>query len=151
MLQEKSFKGRQLESLARTYAKTVMQYVKRPENERKLQRGEVIDAYIELQPLGLEQPNIHGLEIIIDANLKMQGIAASGGFQIVPGEPEISYITVSISTPSPYDRKNLSKVYDELLEIMRHEIEHAQQDPSRIDAIADFSDEPFASKQAMLE
>ena len=34
---------------------------------------------------------------------------------------------------------------------MRHEIEHAQQDPSRIDAIADFSDEPFASKQAMLD
>ena len=55
-----------------------------------------------------------------------------------------------MSLPKPYNRRYLSKLYDELLEILRHEIEHAQQEPERIDAIADFSDDPFSSKQAMI-
>ena len=151
MLQEKAFKGRQLDSLARKYAKTVMQHITNTQNTKTLEGGGIVEDYIELQPLGLAQENIHGIELEIDANLEMQGIAASGGFQIVPGEPEISYISVSISIPKPFNKGNLSKLYDELLEIMRHEIEHAQQDPERIDAIADFSDDPFSSKEAMLD
>jgi|DEB0MinimDraft_4_1074332.scaffolds.fasta_scaffold132994_1 hypothetical protein len=149
-LNEKKQKGRMLDSLARKYARTVMQHITSPESTKALEKGEVIDDYIELKPLGLNRPNIHGIELEIDANLDMQGVASSGGYQIVPGEPEISYISVSISLPKPFNRKHLSKLYDELLEIMRHEIEHAQQDPERIDAISDFADDPFGSKQSML-
>ena len=150
-LTEKAYRGRQLDSLSRKYAKTVMEYITLPENEKKLAGGKTIEEYIELQPLGIAEPNIHGIEIEIDANLELQGVSSSGGYQIVPGEPEISYIRVSISLPKPFNRRHLSLLYDELIEIMRHEIEHAQQDPARIDAIADFSDDPFSSRQSMLD
>lgn len=150
-LTEKAYRGRQLDSLARKYSKAVMQHITKPENEKSLLRGETVEDYIELKPLGLNEPNIHGIEVEIDANLKVQGISSSGGYQIVPGEPEISYIRVSMSLPNPFNRRHLSRLYDELIEIMRHEIEHAQQDPERIDAIADFSEDPFSSKQSMLD
>lgn len=140
-----------MESLARKYARAVMEAITDPESERSLERGETLEDYIELRPLGLHLPNLIGIELEIDANLDQQGIAASGSYQIVPDEPEISYISVTISLPKPYNRRHLEMLYDELLEIMRHELEHAQQDPERIDAIADFSEDPFSSKQAMLD
>ena len=151
-LQEKAYRGRELESLARKYSNVVMKFLTRPENLRFLEQGKKIEDYIDLKPLGLDRPNLIGIELEIDSNLNVKGhILASGTFQIVPGEPEISYINVTASMPKPFNRQHLSRFYDELIEIMRHEIEHSQQDPERIDAIADFSDDPFSSKRAMID
>ena len=114
-LTEKAYRGRQLDSLARKYSKAVMQHITKPQNEKALLDGKQIDDYIELQPIGLSEPNIHGIELEIDANLDVQGISSSGGYQIVPGEPEISYIRVSISLPKPFNRRHLAACMMNLL------------------------------------
>lgn len=150
-LYEKRYHGRELESLARKYSKQVMKVITRPENIKILKSGKTVEGYIELRPLGLAQQNLIGIELEIDSALEVDGIAASGGFQMVPGEPEISYVYVTISLPSPFTRSHLSRLYDELIEIMRHEIEHSTQDPNRIEKISDFSEDPFASKKNMLD
>jgi hypothetical protein len=149
-LLEKKRIGRELESLARKYSRTVMKTITTKENIKTLKAGKIIDDYIELRPLGLDRPNLIGIELEIDSNLDVNGIYASGAFQMVPGEPEISYIRVTASLPSPFTRRHLARFYDELIEIMRHEIEHSTQDPERIDQIADNTDDPFGSKENML-
>ncbi len=150
-LLEKKRRGRELDSLARKLSRAVMQFIIKPENIKALQRGRTIDDYIDLNPLGLAQSNLIGVELEIDSNLDVDMIGASGGFQIVIDEPEISYISITISMPKPFTRQHLDRLHDELVEILRHEVEHSTQDPDRIDQIADFSDDPFGSKQNMLD
>ena len=150
-LQEKAYRGRELDSLARKYTREIVRLLTQPENERALKQGKTLSGYIDLKPLGLDRPNLIGIELEIDSNLDVDMIGGSGGFQIIPGKPEISYISVTISMPKPYTRQHLDRLQDELVEIMRHEIEHSTQDPERIDQIANFSDDPFGSKQNMLD
>lgn len=150
-LLEKRRRGRELDSLARKFTQVIVRFLIQPENERALKQGKTLSDYIDLKPLGLAQPNLIGIELEVDSNLDADMIGGSGGFQIVPGEPEISYISVTISMPKPFTRQHLDRLQDELVEIIRHEIEHSTQDPDRIEQIADFSDDPFGSKQNMLD
>lgn len=151
LLLEKRRKGRELDSLARKFSRVVLKFLTQPDNIKSLESGEVVQDYIDLKPLGLAQPNLIGIELEIDSNLDINAIGGSGSFQMVPGEPEISYISVTISLPKPFTRRHLERFYEELIEIMRHEIEHSAQDPDRIEDIAEFADDPFASKQNMLD
>lgn len=150
-LLEKRRRGRELDSLARKYTRAVIQFLLQPENTQALKKGEVISDYIDLKPLGLAQPNLIGIELEVDSNLPVEMIGGAGGFQIIPGEPEISYISITISMPKPFTRQHLDRLHSELVEIMRHEIEHSIQNPDRIEQISGFSDDPFGSKQNMLD
>ena len=150
-LLEKRRRGRELDSLARKFTRAVIQFLIQPENIRTLKRGGVVSDYIELKPLGLAQANLIGIELEVDSNLDVDMMGGAGGFQIIPGEPEISYISITISMPKPFNVQHLDRLHSELVEIMRHEIEHSIQDPDRIEQISDFSDDPFGSKQNMLD
>jgi len=56
-----------------------------------------------------------------------------------------------MSLPEPFNRHHPSCPYDELAGVMRHEIEHTHQAPSSMNDTADYSDDPFTSKQATLD
>jgi hypothetical protein len=151
LLLEKQYSGRKLEALASKYAQVIMRHVTKPKNIELLRNGKVIDDYIDLKKLKISQPNLVGIDLEIDSNLNDHGVLASGSFRMVPGKPEISYLMLQASMSKPFNQQHLSGLYDELIEILRHEIEHSKQDPKRIDAISDFSDDPFSSKRAMLD
>ena len=154
LLLEKRRKGRELDSLARKYSDVVIRMLTKSDNIERLKNGETIDDYIELRPLGLARPNLIGIELEINSNLENNAIATGGGFEWIPGEPELSYIRVEASIPKPFTKKHLARFYRELIEIMRHEIEHSTQDINRLEQIASDASEtfnPFGSKEELLQ